>query len=144
MPQIIIQKKRCSKHSEFYRDGVLIGTSRYTYGFLMDEIVIYKDNSLKYRFSETNRIVWFLRNCIPLISLVISFFLNGRYIIFDKNIKIGHSEERWLKPVESFIIQDDHYHLFTHKNEQFSLTKNGEQIALANCKCKLDTRTVEI
>lgn len=130
MPSTVIRKKESTKINQFFRDGILIGTTRYTYGFLIDKVIIYKDSNEKYCFSETNHTIWFLRKCIPVISLILSSVLNGRYAFFENSKKIGYAKEKWIKPVENFIIQDDHYHLLAHKGEKFSLMKNGQQIAL--------------
>ncbi len=108
----------------------MIGTSRYTYSFFMDEIVVYQDNIPKYRFKETNRFVWFLRNCLLFISFIIALFINGRYTIYEAGTEIGYTMEKWVRPIENFMIHDNCYRLFVHKNNHFSLTKNGEQIAL--------------
>lgn len=130
MPSTVIWKSSSTKGNQFFCNGMLIGTTRYTYGFLMDEIKIYMNSILKYRFSETNHAIWFLRKCIPIISLFLSTLFNGRYSFFEDNEKIGYAKEKWLKPIETFIIRDDFYHLSAHKNEIFSLEKNGKQIAL--------------
>lgn len=130
MPSTVILKNKSTKVNQFFRDGTLIGTTRYTYGFLMDEIKIYENSNPKYRFSETNHTIWFLRKCIPIISLILSTVFNGRYSFFENDKKIGYTKEKWLKPIENFVIQDDYYHLSVHKNEIFSLEKNGKQLAL--------------
>lgn len=108
----------------------MIGTSRYTSGFLMDEIVIYQNGAPKYRLKESSRLVWFLRNGLPLISFLISLFLNGRYAVFEDDAEIGCAREKWIKPISSFVIRDDLYRMFAHKGNCFSLTKNSIQIAL--------------
>lgn len=130
MPSTIIRKNNSKKVNQFFRDGSLIGTTRYTYGFWMDEIIIYDDNTPVYRFLETNHFIWFLRKCIPIVSLAVSTILNGRYSIFESEKKIGYTKEMWFKPIENFIINNDHYHLSAHKDEIISLEKNGEQVAL--------------
>lgn len=130
MAKAVIYKKQLKKEFQFFRDGIMIGTSRYTYGFLMDEIIIYQDNVPKYKFKETDRVVWFLRNCLFLISFIIALFINGRYTIYKGEAEIGYTLEKWAKPIENFVIHDDRYRLFVHKGNRFSLTKNGRQVAL--------------
>lgn len=136
MAKAVIYKKQLKKEFQFFRDEIMIGTSRYTYGFLMDEIVVYQNSVPKYQFKENDRFIWFLRNCLPLLSLVIAALLNGRYAIFEDDIEIGYAREKWVKPISSFVIRNDVYQLFIHKGNRFSLMKNGMQIALYTKRCE--------
>ena len=54
---------------------------------------------------------------------------NRRYTIFEDNIKIGYTKDKWVSAIRNFMIHDDLYYMSTHKNEKFSLLKNGKQIA---------------
>ncbi len=130
MARTTIYRKREKKFYQFFRDGDRIGTSRYTGGFLMDEILVYQNDMPKYALKEINRFVWFLRNGLLLISLFISLFLNGRYAVFEDGAEIGYARETWIRPISSFMIRNNLYQVFVHKGNCFSLTKNGTQIAL--------------
>ena len=130
MAKAVIYKKQLKKEFQFFRDGIMIGTSRYTYSFLMDEIIVYQGSIPKYKFKETNHFIWFLRNCLLLVSFIITLFVNGRYTIYEDEKEIGYTLEKWIKPIEHFMLHGDCYRLLPHKGNCFSLTKNGEQIAL--------------
>lgn len=136
MAKAVIYKKQLKKEFQFFRDEIMIGTSRYTYGFLVDEIVVYQNSVPKYQFKENDRFIWFLRNCLPLLSLIIAALLNGRYAIFEDDIEIGYAREKWIKPISSFVIRDDIYQLFVHQGNRFSLMKNGIQVALYTKRCE--------
>ena len=136
MAKAVIYKKQLKKEFQFFRDEIMIGTSRYTYGFSMDEIVVYQNSVPKYQFKENDRFIWFLRNCLPLLSLIIAALLNGRYAIFEDDIEIGYAREKWIKPISSFVIRNDVYQLFVHEGNRFSLMKNGIQVALYTKRCE--------
>lgn len=147
MAQITIYKEESTKIQRFFCDNILIGTAEYTYGFSMNEIMIYQNEQPKYRFKETNHAIWFLEKCLPGIFLIFIFLLNWspifffislalmllsnrRYTIFEDNMKVGCTQDKWVSAIRHFIIHDNLYYLSIHKNEQFSLQKNGKQIAL--------------
>ena len=146
MAQMTIYKKESTKNPCFFRDNILIGTAKYTSGFSMDEIMIYQNDQPKYRFKETSYVIWFFKQCLPAIILILTFLLNWspvfffvslalmllsnrRYTIFEDNIKIVYTKDKWVSAIRNFMIHDDLYYMSTHKNEKFSLLKNGKQIA---------------
>lgn len=131
MATAIIQKDTSTKKAQFSLNGMFFGTSEYQHGFFMKEILIYQHDTLLYRFKETDRVIWVLRNCLYLISFVLQIFLCPRYTIFDgKEEVIGNSQENCFRPARTFTMYNNRYHVLVHKNNCFSLTKNGTQIAL--------------
>lgn len=85
---------------------------------------------LKVRFSGEQPRYLVLRKCLPLLSLVIALFINGRYTIYEGEAEVGRALEKWVKPIETFLLHGDRYRLSVHRGNRFSLTKNGGQIAL--------------
>ncbi len=70
-----------------------------------------------------------LVTCFFFVSLALMLLSNRRYTIFEDNIKIGYAKDKWVSAIRNFMIHDDLYYMSTHKNEKFSLLKNGKQIA---------------
>ena len=147
MAQTTIYKEESTKNQRFFCDNILIGTAKYTSGFARNEIVIYQHDKPILRFTETNRMIWFIKKCLPCIIYVLTFLLNWtpffffislalilllkrQYTVFEDNKKVGYTKNKWVKAMRDFILYDDHYCVSIHKNEQFSLLKNGKQIAL--------------
>lgn len=127
----IIQKRTSTKKAQFFFNESFLGTSEYQHGFFMKEISVFQNSKLEYRLKESNRFIWFLRNCLYLISFIFQIFLCPKYTIFDNKGKvIGNSHENCFRPARTFTIYNNLYHILIHKNSYFSLFKNGIQIAL--------------
>lgn len=131
MAKAVIEKVSFPKKARFFFNDSFLGTSEYQHGFFMKEILIYQHDTLLYRFKETDRVIWVLRNCLYLISFVLQIFLCPKYTIFDgKEEIIGNFQKNRFGAARIFTMYNNQYHLFTHKNNSFSLIKDGKQIAL--------------
>jgi len=142
MSSMTIYRKDCKKLRQFYQNNIFIGTSRNTHGFLMDEITVYQDGIEKIKLKEVNYFVWFLRH-IPIFSIFFMLLINSRFVFLEDGKNIGYTADKWFRPVRNFIIHGNTYQLYAHKNNFFSLLKNGVQVSLYKklpySKCKRNT-----
>lgn len=129
MSTLTIYRKDSNNFREFYQDNIIIGTSRNTHGFSMNEIVVYQNKIPKVSLREINLFTWFLRH-IPIISIFFMLFINSRFVFIQDGKKIGYAKDKWFTPIRNFVIYEDIYKIYIHKNNIFSLTKNGIQVAL--------------
>ena len=129
MATLTICREDSNDLRKFYQNDILVGTSRNTHGFAMDEIVIYQNTTQKIVLKETNFFIWFLRH-IPSLSIFFMLFINSRFILLEGGKTIGYTKDKWFVPIRNFVIHKDTYKLYAHKNDNFSLTKNNIQIAL--------------
>lgn len=144
----------------FLFDGIPVGLTNKFSRFSKDKLIIFQDGHTKYRLKESNRWNWALNSVLPVCALLLCFALfiffsqneglwvslflvfiimvvgsiNRQYSIFEGEEKIGFSQERWIKPISSFLIRNNTYRVCTHSHERYSLFKDGTQIALYNRK----------
>lgn len=149
MAKTVIYKEHLKKERQFFRDGLMIGMSRGKDGICMDEIVVYQNDAPKYSLREDSRVFWFFYHWLYPVSCAVQLLLAHRYKVFEDGKEIGFSKEKRTEPPRTFLIHDDEYRLFEHKGNQFSLTKNGIQVALyakrpeEMLKCKPDTYDID-
>ena len=130
MARSTIYKKWEKEVKRYFRNEIMIGTSRETHLFWMKEITVYRGNTSLYSIKETDRCFWFFTHCLYPISLFLQMFFCRKYEIFEGDELVGASQNTHTKPARTFTIHSDEYCLFVHKSNQFSLTRNGKQIAL--------------
>lgn len=144
----------------FLIDNVIVGLTNKCSGFSKDKLIIFQDGQPKYRLKESNRLNWALKLLLPICVLFLCFVLfiffpqyeilcvllflffaitssisiNRQYTIFENEEKIGFSQERWIKPISSFLMQNSTYRICSHSHERYSLFKGEKQIALYNRK----------
>lgn len=140
----------------FLFGNTIIGSTNICARFSKDKLIVYQNNHVRYRLKETNKwnstlrfilpICIFFLCCIFLMllpqydnflmfltvaSIIITpGFFNPQYVILENDLEIGFSLETGRKPIKSFSMRNDTYHLYLHSHERYSLFKNEEQIAL--------------
>lgn len=142
MSTMTLNRKDCKDFRQFYQNDILVGTSRNTHSFSMDEITVYQDGIEKIKLKEVNPFIWFLRH-IPIFSIFFMLLFNSRFVFLENGKNIGYTVDKWFRPIRNFIIHRNTYQLYAHKNNIFSLTKNGVQVSLYKkipySKCKRNT-----
>lgn len=116
--------------ADYYVNGRKIASTSSQLCKDLTRITLYENQQPRYKLIEHSRMEWILFNWAYPLSFFLPFFLNPVYDIYDGTKKVGASLERWLKPIHNFSIRNDIYRDHLHKNETFSLHKNGQQIAL--------------
>lgn len=141
----------------FLVGDTIIGATNKCPWFLKDKLIFFQDGHMKYRARETNRLNWALRSFLPVcifflcLSMLIFFpqyeafgvilviasfmiadsFFYPQYAIFKGDVEIGYVRTARKDSIgRAFSINDDIYRIYVHSHEQYSLFKNGVQIAL--------------
>lgn len=118
------------RNTDYYVNGEKIATAFSRECRDLNRIRIYENGQPRYRLDESSRVEWIMRRYLLHISLIFQLLKNPTYDVYDGERKVGSSWEKWFKALRTFHINGDMYRTFTHKNETFSLHKNGEQVAL--------------
>lgn len=127
---LITVKDKQGAYNDYFVNGERVASSVADCINQMERIVVYEEGAPKYRLVERSKLLWFLTRYLSVISLLISVIVNSIYDIYEGDNHIGASQEKWFKGIRSFKINGDLYQINTHKNEKFSLHKNGKQVAL--------------
>lgn len=131
MARMTISRRETDKELVHYvQDGAEIGTARQTNGFAMEDIEVFRDGAPSLSLRETERWFWVCYRWLLWFSLFVQMFFSLRYKVFEGEEMVGASLEPRTQPAMTFRIHQDEYRLFFHAGNQFSLTKNGVQIAL--------------
>ena len=131
MANMTISRREEDKERVHYvQDGMVIGTARHTNGFAMEDIQVFREGAPSLSLRETDRWFWVCYHWLLWFSIIAQTFFSLRYKIFEGEKVVGGSLEPRTKPANTFRIHQDEYRLFLHAENQFSLTKNGVQIAL--------------
>ena len=115
----------------YIQNGTVVGTARQTNcGLAMEDIEVFRDGAPNLSLRETDRWLWVCYRWLLWFSIIFQLLFALRYKIFEGEELVGASLEPHTRSAKTFRIHQDEYRLFLHAGNQFSLTRNGAQIAL--------------